>query len=207
MNRRQADSLELGPEVVRILLPHRRPMLMVDRVLAFGRTPVPWLRAERHISANEDVFDGHFPGLKLWPGIYTIEGLGQTCNLLRVLQGMLDQVEQHGGEPQQVLEALRNLELGFRLQPGFNQDLAERLVRDMPDPSSLLGFSTSVEMKFMAPIFAGQCLRYEVHQTHVIEQLVRWEVEAEVQGQPVARGVMTARIGVKLPTVEGLGRW
>ena len=61
------------------LIPHRRPLIMVDRVRGFELGERPTLWASRNISSNEPVFDGHFPGLHLWPGIYTQEGLGQSA--------------------------------------------------------------------------------------------------------------------------------
>lgn len=199
MKKRTADSLELGPETIQMLLPHRPPLLLVDRVLRFSRTPQPSLVARRYITANEPVFEGHFPGLKLWPGIYTIEGLGQSCNLLSVINGMLQHWEERDGDPQEVLGALKNLELGFRMHPGYRPELAERLRRDMPDPSRLLGLSTSVDVKLLAPVFAGSCLEYSVREIALVERNERWEVEATVEGRSVAKGVMSARVGVDLP--------
>src|SRR5262249_30324140 len=78
-------NLSLGPDTIQRLPPHGRPFLMVDTVEGYERAPHPTLLAARHVSANEPVFEGHFPGLHLWPGVYTIEGLGQSANLLLVI--------------------------------------------------------------------------------------------------------------------------
>ena len=115
--------LELGPDVIHHLLPHRRPLLFVDSVRAYDRgaskrTPSRFGRA-RQISANEEVFAGHFPGLSLWPGIYTIEGLGQSCFLLEVLWALQKEWQDEGGDPEEILSALKNLELGYQLSPRF----------------------------------------------------------------------------------------
>lgn len=198
MKRRPADALELGPETVQVLLPHRPPLLLVDRVTRFAREPRPWLAARRHISANEPVFAGHFPELKIWPGIYTIEGMGQTCNLLTVIRGMLELWEARQGDPQDLLGALRNLDLGYRMHPGHRPELAERLRREMPDPSQHIGLSTAVDVKLLAPVFAGSCLEYSATEIGQMGPDVRCEVEAAVEGQCVARGEMTARIGTRL---------
>jgi 3-hydroxyacyl-[acyl-carrier-protein] dehydratase len=205
MKRRTADALELGPEVVQLLLPHRPPLQLVDRVMRFCREPAPALVARRHITVNEPVFAGHFPDLKIWPGIYTIEGLGQSCNLLSVIKGMLERWESNDGDPEQVLGALKNLELGYRMHPGFKPDQADFLRQEMPDPRQLLGLSTSVEVKLLAPVFAGSCLEYSVRELDQIDQIVRWEVEASVEARPVARGVMCARIGAALQAPAGSG--
>ena len=81
-----AKDLDLGPEVVRGLLPHREPLLLVDRIVGFRAKP-PQLIAERTIAPDEPVFAGHIPQRPLWPGVYTIEALAQaTLALFRMLQ-------------------------------------------------------------------------------------------------------------------------
>ena len=201
MKRRTKDSLDLGPDVIQILLPHRRPLLMVDRVVSYSRQPRPTLLAWRHVSANEEVFAGHFPGLHLWPGVYTIEGMGQTCQLLYVLGQLQRQREEQGGDAEDILVALRNLEAGYRQEPGFQPELAETMMEQMPDPSAFMGFSTAVDVKLLRPVFAGQRLEYRVTETHVMDDFLRWEVEARAEGQDVARGKMSAKVGIALPAV------
>ena len=93
-------TLELGPDVVQRLIPHRRPLLMVDRIEVFEDGDQPTLFASRYISSNEPVFDGHFPGLHLWPGVYTIEGLLQASNLLHILWVARQEVRARGGAPE-----------------------------------------------------------------------------------------------------------
>ena len=122
MNHKLAP-LSLGPDVVTRLLPHRRPFLMVDSIEGYARGPRPTLRAARMVSANEPVFEGHFPGLHLWPGIYTIEGMGQTCNLLRIVLELQGAWEREGRDPEGVLAGLRNMDVGFHFQLGDRADL------------------------------------------------------------------------------------
>ena len=84
-------KLSLGADAVMMLLPHRRPFLFLDGVEAFERAPRPTLTGHKQVSVNEPVFEGHFPGLSLWPGVYTIEGMGQCVNaLLVVLAALLE---------------------------------------------------------------------------------------------------------------------
>ncbi|CAN93515.1 MULTISPECIES: 3-hydroxyacyl-ACP dehydratase FabZ family protein [Sorangium] len=196
------EPLHLGPDVIERLIPHRRPFLMVDTVEAYGRAPRPTLRAARQISANEPIFEGHFPGLHLWPGVYTIEGMGQSCNLLQIIWAFERGFEEHGGDPAGVLAALRNLELGYKLRPGYRPEasapLLEMLARtDLP---SRLGMSAAVDVKLLHPVFAGQRLEYQVAQSHVFENLLRFDVEAQVEGRLVAKGVMTGTHGVRFPS-------
>lgn len=60
------------------LLPHRPPMLLVDRVLSLSATAC---EAVKNISYAEPCFQGHFPGAPIFPGVLTLEALGQTCAL------------------------------------------------------------------------------------------------------------------------------
>jgi len=64
-------------------LPHRYPMLLVDRVLDYelGKTIV----AIKNVTANEEYFNGHFPHKPVMPGVLMIEALAQTAALLSFL--------------------------------------------------------------------------------------------------------------------------
>ena len=62
------------------LLPHRYPMLLVDRVVEY--IPNERILAYKNITANEDVFNGHFPGAPIFPGVMTIEALAQASGIL-----------------------------------------------------------------------------------------------------------------------------
>src|SRR5258708_3729877 len=170
----------LGPDVIERLIPHRRPFLMVDGVVAYERTPKPRLWATRHVSANESVFEGHFPGLHLWPGVHTIEGLGQSCNLLFCVIGAEEWHASRGGQPDDVLDMLRNLELGFKLTPGYDAEKGARFIEALKDHSrARAGMSAAVDIKLLAPVFAGQRIDYCVALTHVVDALARFEVSAE----------------------------
>ncbi|MEZ4309208.1 MAG: hypothetical protein R3F14_14320 [Polyangiaceae bacterium] len=62
-----------------------------------------------------------------------------------------------------------------------------------------MGVSAAVDVKFLRPVFAGQKLVYTVTQTHAVENILRFEVQAEVEGHVVARGVMSGAMGTSLP--------
>lgn len=65
------------------LLPHRYPMLLVDRILDFE--PSDWIRGLKNISFNEEVFQGHFPERPIFPGVLIVEAMAQTggCLMMR----------------------------------------------------------------------------------------------------------------------------
>jgi beta-hydroxyacyl-ACP dehydratase FabZ len=71
---------------IRQILPHRYPMLLVDRILELDATHCVGIK---NISINEPCFDGHFPGFPVMPGVLIIEAMAQTAGVL-VLSGIPD---------------------------------------------------------------------------------------------------------------------
>ncbi|MEO5599136.1 MAG: 3-hydroxyacyl-ACP dehydratase FabZ [Novosphingobium sp.] len=63
-------------------LPHRYPMLLVDRVLSL--VPDQQIHAVKAVSFNEGFFQGHFPGRPIMPGVLQIEALAQAAGILVV---------------------------------------------------------------------------------------------------------------------------
>jgi 3-hydroxyacyl-[acyl-carrier-protein] dehydratase len=62
------------------VLPHRYPILLVDRVLEME--PGKRIVAIKNVTINEPVFLGHFPGRPVMPGVLLIEGMAQAGGLL-----------------------------------------------------------------------------------------------------------------------------
>jgi 3-hydroxyacyl-[acyl-carrier-protein] dehydratase len=61
-------------------LPHRYPILLVDRVLEFERDVR--IKALKNVTINEPFFMGHFPARPVMPGVLMLEALAQTAALL-----------------------------------------------------------------------------------------------------------------------------
>ncbi|HBH39798.1 MAG TPA: 3-hydroxyacyl-[acyl-carrier-protein] dehydratase FabZ [Curvibacter sp.] len=62
------------------MLPHRYPILLVDRVLEVEKGKR--IKAIKNVTINEDFFNGHFPHRPVMPGVLMLEALAQTAALL-----------------------------------------------------------------------------------------------------------------------------
>jgi len=80
-----ATGAAIGPlDIRRVMaaLPHRYPMLLVDRVEQI--VPDQSITAIKAVSMNEGFFQGHFPGRPIMPGVLIVEALAQAAGILAV---------------------------------------------------------------------------------------------------------------------------
>ncbi|MBI5244612.1 MAG: 3-hydroxyacyl-ACP dehydratase FabZ [Elusimicrobia bacterium] len=82
-----AQPRTIGSAEIQNLIPHRHPFLFVDSVdiLEGGKKAV----GTKCVSANEPVFQGHFPGRPILPGVLALEALAQTACVALACQGGL----------------------------------------------------------------------------------------------------------------------
>lgn len=73
------------------LLPHRYPFLLVDRVVEID--PSKKLVAYKNVTANEQFFNGHFPGHPVMPGVLILEALAQAAAILAYKSANLNPAE------------------------------------------------------------------------------------------------------------------
>lgn len=64
---------------IREHLPHRYPMLLVDKIIDRGET---YIVGVKNVTVNEPFFQGHFPQEPVMPGVLLIEAMAQTGGLL-----------------------------------------------------------------------------------------------------------------------------
>ena len=62
------------------ILPHRFPFLLVDRVIEIKEGE--YIQAYKNVTIGEQIFEGHFPGHPIYPGVMIIEGMAQAGGIL-----------------------------------------------------------------------------------------------------------------------------
>ena len=86
------ELLSLNINEIKECLPHRYPMLLVDKIedLKLGESAV----GIKNVTCNEPFFQGHFPTRPIMPGVLIVEAMGQTAGIV-VAKTM--QLEKEGG--------------------------------------------------------------------------------------------------------------
>ena len=115
----EADIMEI--------LPHRYPFLLIDRVISC--VPGEGIHAIKNVSVNEPFFQGHFPGIKVMPGVLVIEAMAQAGGVLahRSATDMTD-------KPLYYLVGIDKARFRRPVHPGDRIDIkmsVERVVRGM----------------------------------------------------------------------------
>ncbi|MDO5737803.1 MAG: 3-hydroxyacyl-ACP dehydratase FabZ [Eubacteriales bacterium] len=70
------EKLELNYQEIQAVLPHRHPFLLIDKIVdgEAGQFAV----GHKAISGNDPIFQGHFPGQPIYPGVLQVEALAQV---------------------------------------------------------------------------------------------------------------------------------
>jgi len=69
----------LDIEEIRNILPHRYPMLLVDRILELEPERIVGIK---NVTVNEPFFQGHFPDFPVMPGVLIVEAMAQVAGVL-----------------------------------------------------------------------------------------------------------------------------
>ncbi|MGH8084998.1 MAG: 3-hydroxyacyl-ACP dehydratase FabZ [Lysobacter sp.] len=121
-------KLPIDVPTIQALLPHRYPFLLVDRVVELE--PNKRVLAYKNVSANENFFNGHFPGQPVMPGVLVVEALAQAG-------GLLTQLSRDGDNAQAklfYLVKIDNAKFSRMVVPGDRLDLEvtlKRTIRNM----------------------------------------------------------------------------
>jgi len=101
--------VSLNIEQIMEILPHRYPMLLVDRVeeLEPGKRAVGY----KNVTMNEQIFQGHYPGKPIMPGVLMVEALAQLGGV-----AILSLDKYKGKKP--ILGAIKNAKFRRMVVPG-----------------------------------------------------------------------------------------
>lgn len=118
------DTPVLNREQVLQLLPHRPPMLFIDRVTRL--TPGQEAAADFFADPALEIFPGHFPGKPVFPGVLLIEAMAQTADI------MLLSLEKYRDKTPFLL-GLGKADFRRPVLPGSRLELLVSLLADRPD--------------------------------------------------------------------------
>ncbi len=130
MTETATQPLEMDITQIMELIPHRYPFLLVDRVTEC--VPGKYVRGYKNISMNEAVFQGHFPGNPIFPGVLMVEALAQ------ISAGMVMTMPQYKGK--------------LALFAGIDGVRFKRVVR----PGDRLEFYSEI-LKLKGPVIKTKC--------------------------------------------------
>lgn len=78
----------LNTEEIQKFLPHRYPMLLVDKVIDYAVDD--FLKAKKNITSSDPIFQGHFPTKSVYPGVLIIESMAQAAALLGCVSSSIE---------------------------------------------------------------------------------------------------------------------
>src|ERR1700740_3437764 len=115
----------LDIDAIREILPHRYPMLLVDRIEELEEDRVVGIK---NVTANEPFFQGHFPDYPVMPGVLIVEAMAQTGAVL-----MSKSLDVDVGGKASFFMSLANCRFRSPVRPGDEVRLHVEVVRHRGD--------------------------------------------------------------------------
>ena len=144
----EAKSLDIAG-ILRAL-PHRYPLLLVDRVISMD--PGERIHAVKAVSFNENFFQGHFPSRPIMPGVLQVEAMAQAAAILGI-----ETLGLAGSGKLVYFMGIENAKFRAPVEPGCLLDLEVEFVRKSTRVCKFKGRAsvegtTTCEVEFTAMI-------------------------------------------------------
>ncbi|TRV80418.1 3-hydroxyacyl-ACP dehydratase FabZ [Streptomyces sp. 130] len=121
-------SLSYSSDDIKRMLPHRWPMLMIDR--AYDVVPGVSGRGVKSVSVNEPFFAGHYPDHSIMPGVMIVESMAQLVAVVyvaEILEGAAGAAEEDASRSVGYLGSISNMKFSRLVVPGDQLTLEARL--------------------------------------------------------------------------------
>lgn len=125
------DILDINE--IRRILPHRYPMLLVDRIVEMDADRIVGIKSVTH---NEPFFQGHFPDFPVMPGVLIVEALAQTAGVL-VLKSIADRASKLV-----LLVAIENARFRKPVLPGDQLRMEMKVLKRKASVAKMAGVAT-----------------------------------------------------------------
>ena len=123
----------LDIQQISAVLPHRYPMLMVDRILEITDDTIVGIK---NVTVNEPHFNGHFPDMPVMPGVLIVEAMAQVGG---ILVGKANKV---GGNKIMLLASVEEAKFRKPVVPGDQLRIEMKLLRLKPSVAKMQGTAT-----------------------------------------------------------------
>ena len=118
---REEPAMKFSKEEIKAIIPHRDPMLLVDTVEEM--VPGDHIVTTFFIDSDREIFRGHFPGEPVLPGVYSVECMAQSADIL------LLSMERYAGKVPLFL-GINNVRFLRKILPGDTIEIHARLASE-----------------------------------------------------------------------------
>jgi len=108
------------------ILPHRYPLLLIDRVTEVTNNEK--LLGYKNVSIGEQVFEGHFPGHPIYPGVMILEGMAQAGGILAFKS--MDMTEEEAAEKVVYFMSIDKAKFRSPVRPGDKLDYEITVIKN-----------------------------------------------------------------------------
>ena len=123
--------MKLNQEEIKKLMPHRDPMLLVDSVEEI--VPGESIVTKFYVDGNREIFKGHFPGNPVLPGVYSVEIIAQSFNILELYGD-----SKYAGKTPLFL-GINNVKFKKVIKPGDTMEIHVKVLSEREDKAILTG--------------------------------------------------------------------